>query len=117
MEDQLKIFKFVNKRKIDNNIEESTQQDCFKEKNNRTTGHAITNKVGTITMEPKLFEDGHSCSDHALNEYNMTDYESDSSFKFNDSNSTRSLNEMSSASEQLARIVGHHQVFVMHLPI
>ena len=62
-------------------------------------------------------EDGHSCCDHTSNESNMTDDESEPSFKLNDSNSTGILNEMSSANEQFKRIGAHHQVLVIYLPI
>ena len=120
MEDQVKIFKFFNsitKQKFDNYVGKSTQQDCFKEINNRTTGYAITNDIGTITTEKKILEDGHGCSDHTSNESNMTDDESEPSFKLNDSNSTGILNEMSSANEQFKRIGAHHQVLVTYLPI
>ena len=126
-----KFFNSIRKQKTDNYVGKSTQQDCFKELNNITTGYAITKNVGTITMEHKVVGHGHSdhtsndhtsnesnsCSDHTSNESNMTDGESDLSFKLNDSNSSRVLNEMSSASEQFKRIGAHHEVLVIYLPI
>ena len=71
-------------------------------------------------MEHKVVGHGHSdhtSNDHTSNESNMTDDESDLSFKLNDSNSSRVLNEMSSASEQFKRIGAHHEVLVIYLPI